>query len=54
MVYRDTFTQAWALIWTGSQGLVTNFADVLCQVPFAQTFIDTFPSEGDLPPRLHC
>ena len=37
-----------------SLGLVTNFADVYRLVQFAQTFLDTFPTEGDLPPRLHC
>ncbi len=37
-----------------SLGMVTNFADVFRLVPFAHTFLDTSPSEGDLPPRLHC
>ena len=37
-----------------SLGLVTNFADVYRTVQFARTFLDTFPTEGDLPPRLHC
>jgi selenocysteine lyase/cysteine desulfurase len=37
-----------------SLGLVTNFADVYRLVQFAQTFLDTFPGESDLPPRLHC
>ncbi|HLG65363.1 MAG TPA: aminotransferase class V-fold PLP-dependent enzyme [Ktedonosporobacter sp.] len=37
-----------------SLGLVTNFADVYRLVQFAQTFLDTFPAERDLPPRLHC
>ncbi len=37
-----------------SLGLVTNFADVYRLVRFAQTFLDTFPGESDLPPRLHC
>ncbi len=37
-----------------SLGLVTNFADVYRFVQFAQTFLDTFPAESDLPPRLHC
>ena len=37
-----------------SLGLVTNFADVYRLVQFARTFLDTFPTEGDLPPRLHC
>lgn len=37
-----------------SLGLVTNFADAYGLVQFAQTFLDTFPAESDLPPRLHC
>jgi selenocysteine lyase/cysteine desulfurase len=37
-----------------SLGLVTNFADVYRLVQFAQTFLDTFPGESELPPRLHC
>jgi molybdenum cofactor sulfurtransferase len=37
-----------------SLGLVTNFADVYRLVQFAWTFLDTFPGESDLPPRLHC
>jgi len=37
-----------------SLGLVTNFADVYRLVEFAQTFLDTFPIESDLAPRLHC
>jgi molybdenum cofactor sulfurtransferase len=37
-----------------SLGLVTNFADVSRLVRFAQAFLDTFPGESDLPPRLHC
>jgi len=37
-----------------SLGLVTNFADVYRLVQFARTFLDTFPAESDLPPRLHC
>jgi len=37
-----------------SLGLATNFADVYGLVQFAQTFLDTFPGESDLPPRLHC
>src|SRR6266702_1679466 len=37
-----------------SLGLVTNFADVYRLVQFAQTFLDTFPGQSDLPPRLHC
>ena len=37
-----------------SLGLVTNFADVYRLVQFARTFLDTFPGESDLPPRLHC
>lgn len=37
-----------------SLGLVTNFADVYRFVRFARTFLDTFPTEHELPPRLHC
>ncbi|HZU66931.1 MAG TPA: aminotransferase class V-fold PLP-dependent enzyme [Ktedonobacteraceae bacterium] len=37
-----------------SLGLATNFADVYQLVQFARTFVDTFPGETDLPPRLHC
>ena len=37
-----------------SLGLVTNFADVYRLAQFAETFLDTFPTESDLPPRLHC
>jgi selenocysteine lyase/cysteine desulfurase len=37
-----------------SLGLVTNFADMYRLVQFAQTFLDTFPVESDLLPRLHC
>lgn len=37
-----------------SLGLVTNFADVFRLVQFARTFLDTFPAESNLPPRLHC
>ncbi len=37
-----------------SLGLVTNFADVYRLVQFARTFLDSFPEESDLPPRLHC
>ena len=37
-----------------SLGLVTNFADVYRLVEFARTFLDTFPVESDLAPRLHC
>jgi molybdenum cofactor sulfurtransferase len=37
-----------------SLGLVTNFADVYRLVQFARTFLDTFPGESNLPPRLHC
>ena len=37
-----------------SLGLVTNFADVYRLARFAETFLDTFPTESDLPPRLHC
>ncbi|HYU74664.1 MAG TPA: hypothetical protein VEL31_18495, partial [Ktedonobacteraceae bacterium] len=37
-----------------SLGLVTNFVDVYRLVQFAQTFLDSFPVEDDLSPRLHC
>lgn len=37
-----------------SLGLVTNFADVYQLVQFARTFLDTFPRESNLPPRIHC
>lgn len=37
-----------------SLGLVTNFADVYRLVQFARTFLDNFPGESELPPRLHC
>jgi len=37
-----------------SLGLVSNFADVYRFVQFAETFLDTFPTESDLPPRMHC
>jgi molybdenum cofactor sulfurtransferase len=37
-----------------SLGLVTNFADVYRFVQFAQTFLNCFPEECDLPPRPHC
>jgi len=37
-----------------SLGLVTNFADVYRLMQFAQAFLDSFPGESDLPPRLHC
>jgi selenocysteine lyase/cysteine desulfurase len=37
-----------------SLGLATNFADVYRFVQFAQTFLDTFPTERELPPRPHC
>ncbi len=37
-----------------SLGLVTNFADVYRLVQFAHTFLDSFPAEDDLSPRLHC
>ena len=36
-----------------SLGLVTNFADVYRPVQFAQTFLNTFPRESELPPWLH-
>jgi selenocysteine lyase/cysteine desulfurase len=37
-----------------SLGLVSNFADVYRFVQFAETFLDTFPTESDLLPRMHC
>jgi molybdenum cofactor sulfurtransferase len=37
-----------------SLGLVTNFADVYRFMQFAETFLDTFPTESDLLPRVHC
>ena len=37
-----------------SLGLVSNFADVYQFVQFAQSFLDTYPIEHDLPPRMHC
>lgn len=37
-----------------SLGLATNFADVYRLMEFAGSFLDTFPVEGDLAPRLHC
>jgi molybdenum cofactor sulfurtransferase len=37
-----------------SLGLVTNFADVYQMMLFACSFIDDFPTEKDLPVRLHC
>ena len=37
-----------------SLGLATNFADVYRCLQFAQTFVDTFPMEHELPRRLGC
>jgi hypothetical protein len=37
-----------------SLGLATNFADVYRFVQFAETFLDTFPTESNLQPRVHC
>lgn len=37
-----------------SLGLASNFADVSRFVQFAQAFLDTYPIEHDLPPRMHC
>jgi selenocysteine lyase/cysteine desulfurase len=37
-----------------SLGLVTNVADVSHFLQFAQSFLDTFPIEHDLPPRMYC
>lgn len=37
-----------------SLGLITNFADVYRFMHFARTFLDSFPTEHDVPPRWHC
>lgn len=37
-----------------SPGLASNFADVSRFVQFARTFLDTYPNEQDLPPRMRC
>jgi molybdenum cofactor sulfurtransferase len=37
-----------------SLGLATNFADVYHFTRFAQTFLDTIPTETNLAPRMHC
>ncbi len=37
-----------------SLGLATNFADVYRFMQFAETFLDAFPSESNLQPRVHC
>jgi selenocysteine lyase/cysteine desulfurase len=37
-----------------SLGLVTNFADVYYFLQFAETFLNTMPTESDLEPRVHC
>jgi molybdenum cofactor sulfurtransferase len=37
-----------------SLGLATNFADVYYLTQFAQTFLDTIPTETNLAPRMHC
>ncbi len=37
-----------------SLGLATNFSDVYRLMQFAETFLDTFPTETNLEPRLHC
>jgi molybdenum cofactor sulfurtransferase len=37
-----------------SLGLATNFADVYRFMQFAETFLDTFPTESNLQPRVHC
>jgi selenocysteine lyase/cysteine desulfurase len=37
-----------------SLGLATNFADVYRFMQFAETFLDTFPFESNLQPRVHC
>lgn len=37
-----------------SLGLATNFADVFRFMQFAETFLDTFPTESNLQPRVHC
>ncbi len=37
-----------------SLGLATNFADVYRFMQFAETFLDSTPTESDLQPRVHC
>jgi selenocysteine lyase/cysteine desulfurase len=37
-----------------SLGLATNFADVYRFMQFAETFLDSVPTESDLQPRVHC
>src|SRR5258708_1598722 len=37
-----------------SLGLATTFADAYRCLQFVQTFVDTFPMEHELPPRLGC
>src|SRR2546428_3160540 len=37
-----------------SLGLATNFADVYRFMQFAETFLDTLPTESNLQPRVHC
>jgi molybdenum cofactor sulfurtransferase len=37
-----------------SLGIVSNFADVYHFIEFLRTFIDFFPDNSELPPRLHC
>ena len=37
-----------------SPGLATTFADAYRCLQFAETFVDTFPMEHELPPRLGC
>lgn len=37
-----------------SLGLATNFADVYRFMQFADTFLDSVPTESDLQPRVHC
>ncbi len=37
-----------------SLGIATNFADVYRFMQFAETFLDTFSTESNLQPRVHC
>ena len=37
-----------------SLGIATNFADVYRFMQFAETFLDTFSTESNLHPRIHC
>ncbi len=37
-----------------SLGIASNFADVYRFMQFAETFLDSVPTESDLQPRVHC